>query len=327
MPKFFVILLCVLSLSVSAQKKQPVSVIFDTDIAPDYDDVGAMALLHAFADAGEAKILATISCNAFETTVPTISLLNTYFGRPNIPIGITKHEKPNMNCSQKWAEFIVDKYPHKLKSNADAVEATKLYRQILAKQPDQSVTIITVGFFTNLADLLASQPDEFSKLSGKDLIKKKVKLLVSMAAGLNKENRGHEFNVHIDTKASQKVFTEWNTPMLLSGFEIGEKIRTGIRLINNENIQNSPVKDAFHVALTKDNNKIGRNSWDQTAVLVAIKGIEPYFSTRKLDFEIKDDGTNVLIPGDKITYLTEKMPAAEVATIIEDLMMHQPKKK
>lgn len=327
MTKFLVIILCLLNLCVSAQKSKPVSVIFDTDIAPDYDDVGAMALLHALADAGEVKILATISCNAFETTAPSISVLNTYFGRPEIPIGITKREKPNMNCQQKWAEFIIDKYPHKLKSNEEATEAVKLYRKILAKQPDQSVTIITVGFFTNLADLLDSQPDEFSKLSGKDLIQKKVKWLVSMAAGLNKDQRFHEFNVHIDAKASQKVFTQWNTPMLLSGFEIGEKVRTGIGLINNEAIRNSPVKDAYQVALTKDKNTIGRNSWDQTAVLVAIKGIEPYFSYRKLNFEIKDDGTNVLIPGDKIMYLTEKMPTAEVTAIIEEYMMHQPKKK
>jgi len=327
MPKFLIIILCVLSLCASAQKNKPVAVIFDTDIAPDYDDVGAIALLHALADAGEVKILATISCNAFETTAPTISVLNTYFGRPDIPIGITKREKPNMSCSQKWAEFIIDKYPHKLKTNAEATEAVKLYRKILSKQPDQSVTIISVGFFTNLADLLDSQADEFSKLSGKELVKKKVKWLVSMAAGLDKDQRFHEFNVHIDAKASQKVFTEWNTPMLLSGFEIGEKVRTGIRLINNESIQDSPVKDAYQVALTKDKNTIGRNSWDQTAVLVAIKGIEPYFSYRKLNFEIKDDGTNVLIPGDKIMYLTEKMPTAEVATIIEDYMTHQPKKK
>ncbi|PLK45258.1 nucleoside hydrolase [Emticicia sp. TH156] len=327
MPKFLAIVLCMLSLCLSTQKSKPVSVIFDTDIAPDYDDVGAMALLHALADAGEAKILATISCNAFETTAPAISVLNTYFGRPDIPIGITKREKPNMNCSQKWAEFIVDKYPHKLKSNAEATEAVKLYRKILAKQPDQSVTIITVGFFTNLADLLDSQPDEFSKLSGKDLIKKKVKWLVSMAAGLDKNQRFREFNVHIDASASQKVFSEWNTPMLLSGFEIGDKIRTGIRLINNEDIQNSPVKDAYQVALTKDKNTIGRNSWDQTAVLVAIKDIELYFSYRNLNLEIKEDGTNVLIPGEKLMYLTEKMPPAEVATIIEDYMMHQPKKR
>src|SRR5450432_1514242 len=81
-----------------AQKHQPVSIIFDTDIAPDYDDVGAMALLHAFADKGEAKILATISSNAFETTAPTLSVLNTYFKRPSIPIGITKNALPDEYC-------------------------------------------------------------------------------------------------------------------------------------------------------------------------------------------------------------------------------------
>ncbi|WP_432328283.1 hypothetical protein ACRQ5D_00410 [Mucilaginibacter sp. P25] len=79
---------------VKAQKHSPVPVIFDTDIAGDYDDVGAMAMLYAFADKGEAKILATISCNAFETTAPTISVINTYFGKPNIPIGIVKKTNP-----------------------------------------------------------------------------------------------------------------------------------------------------------------------------------------------------------------------------------------
>src|SRR5688572_24030052 len=115
--------------------QSPVPVIFDTDIAPDYDDVGAMALLHAFADKGEAKILATISCNTFETTGPTLSVLNTYFKRPDIPIGITKGDKPNKDCSQQWAQFINAKYPHALKSNEEATEAVKLYRKTLVAQP------------------------------------------------------------------------------------------------------------------------------------------------------------------------------------------------
>lgn len=311
-----------------AQKKTPIPVIFDTDIAGDYDDVGAMALLHAFADKGEARILGIVSCNAFHTTVPTISVLNTYFGRPTLPVGITKTEFPNKECQQKWAEGIIAKYPHALKSNAEAVEAVKLYRQLLAGQPDRSVTIISVGFFTNLAQLLDSQPDAFSTLSGKELIRKKVKQLVSMAAGLPEgKDRFHEYNVHVDAKASQKVFAEWNTPMLLSGFEIGNKIHTGIPLINNASIQNSPVKDAYRIALTADKNTKGRMSWDQTAVLVAIRGVEPYFSSRKLNFNITDDGTNILIPGERFDYLTEKMPAAEVAQAIEQLMMHQPIKK
>lgn len=328
MKKLFAFIFLFINCSLFAQKQQPVSIIFDTDIAPDYDDVGAMALLHAFADMGKAKILATMSSNAFETTAPTISVLNTYFNRPGIPIGITKTALPNKDCSQQWAQAIISKYPHVLKSNDEAMDAVKLYRKILSSQPDKSVTIVSVGFFTNLAGLLNSKSDEYSKLNGMALVKKKVKRLVSMAARIDKDGKsGYEFNVMVDAAASQKVFADWPTPVTISGFEIGEKILTGIRLINNETIQNSPVKDAFQIALAKDNNKLGRNSWDETAVLVAVLGIEPYFGFRKLNFEIKDDGRDVVIPGEKFIYLTFKQSPEEIGKVIEDLMMHQPVKK
>lgn len=327
MKKSLIIIFLFVSVIAFAQKQKPVNIIFDTDIAPDYDDVGAMALLHAFADMGEAKILATISSNAFTTTAPTLSVLNTYFNRPGIPIGITKNILPNKSCSQQWAEAIVSKYPHALQSNDEAIDAVKLYRKILSSQPGKSVTIVSVGFFTNLAGLLNSTADEYSSLSGKDLVTKKVKQLVSMAARIDKDGiGGYEFNVMVDAAASQKVFADWPTPVTISGFEIGEKILTGIRLVHNQSIHNSPVKDAFEIALSKDNNAIGRNSWDETAVLVAVRGIGPYFSYRKLNFEVKDDGKNVLIPGEKFTYLTFRQTPEEIGKVIEDLMMHQPGK-
>lgn len=305
--------------------KAVANIIFDTDIAGDYDDVGAMALLHAFADKGEIEILATISCNAFETTVPTMSVLNTYFGRPDIATGITKRENPNMSCAQKWAEAIVEKYPHALKSNSEAKEAVSLYREILSHQPDQSVTLVTVGFFTNLADLLNSEPDAFSILNGKELIKKKVKLLISMAASLPEgKQQGNECNVRVDTKASQYVFNEWNTPIILTPLEVGIKIFTGIPLINDSTIENSPVKDAYTVALAADKNKIGRMSWDQTTVLVAARGIEPYFTSRKVNFKINDDGSNNLIPGEKFSLLGFKQTPEEIQKLLEGLMGHQP---
>ena len=64
---FLFTILLVICFASCNKKAEPVSIIFDTDIAPDYDDVGALAMLHAFADKGEAKILATISCNASES--------------------------------------------------------------------------------------------------------------------------------------------------------------------------------------------------------------------------------------------------------------------
>ncbi|MDB5275640.1 MAG: nucleoside hydrolase [Ferruginibacter sp.] len=325
MKKLSILLLLFFSFTGTAQQRTAVPIIFDTDIAPDYDDVGAMALLHAFADKGEARILATISSNAFETTVPTLSVLNAYFKRPDIPVGVVKADKPDKDCSQQWAQAIIAKYPHALQSNDQAVDAVKLYRKILAAQPDKSVTIVSVGFFTNLAGLLNSTADGYSLLDGKSLVKKKVKQLVSMAARIGEDGKtGYEFNVMVDAAATKKVFAEWPTPVIISGFEIGEKILTGIGLIHNEKIQNSPVKDAFSVALAKDSNTVGRNSWDETAVLVAVRGISPWFGSRKLNFDVEADGKNVLIPGEKFTYLTFRQTPAQIAIVIEDLMMHQP---
>jgi inosine-uridine nucleoside N-ribohydrolase len=309
-------------------KKHPVPIIFDTDIAEDYDDVGALTLLHAFADKGEAKILATISSNSYETTVPTISVINTYFGRQSIPVGITKRSQPNRPCKQGWAQAIIQKYPHRYISNNDAREAVSLYREILSKQPDTSVTIVTVGFFTNIADLLASAPDIFSPLNGKELVNKKVKKLVSMAARLDSgKNKGSEYNVLIDTKASQKVFSEWERPFILSPFEIGQHIFTGIPLVQDAQIKNSPVKDAFKIALEKDKNTIGRMSWDQTAVLVAVRGFNPYFTYRRLNLKIEDDGSDSLIAGTRLFYLEFKAEPHKVQDEIEKLMHHQPVKK
>jgi inosine-uridine nucleoside N-ribohydrolase len=311
----------------STQPKQPVSIIFDTDIAEDYDDVGALAILHVLADKGEAKILATISCNSYETTAPAISVLNDYFGRPSIPIGVTKRREPNRPCTQGWAQAIIQNYPHHVSSNSEAREAVALYREILAGQPDNSVTIVTVGFFTNIADLLSSSPDQYSPLNGKQLVHKKVKQLVSMAARLDEgKNSGKEYNVCIDVKASQKVFEEWNQPFIISPFELGVKILTGIPLTKDSSIQNSPVKDAFTIALQKDKNETGRMSWDETAVLAAVRGAAPYFTVRQLNLKIKDDCTDTLAIGKRISYLGFKMKPAGVQTVIEDLM-HQPPRR
>jgi hypothetical protein len=62
-------------------------------------------------------------------------------------------------------------------------------------------------------------------------------------------------------------------------------------------------------------------------VLVAVRGIDPWFSFRKLNLEVREDGKNLICPGDKFTYLTFKQSPEEIGRLIEDLMMHQPAKK
>ena len=69
---------------------EPVKVIFDTDMITDFDDVGALACLHALADAGECEILATISSTRGNASVGAVEVINHYYGRPDIPVGAPK---------------------------------------------------------------------------------------------------------------------------------------------------------------------------------------------------------------------------------------------
>ncbi len=303
----------------------PVPVIFDTDMGPDYDDVGAIAMLHALADSGRATILATIASTNYPNVAGVLNVLNTYFGRSNTPIGTPKGAAVSDSDRQHWSDTLVARYPHKINANADVPDAVALYRQLLANQPDRSVTLISVGFLTNLANLLGSGPDQYSNLSGRELVQRKVKKLVSMAG---KFPKGREFNVFMDTPASKIVYAGWPTPMLLSGFEIGEKIHSGLPLVQNNRIQASPVKDVFRISMPLDKNDAGgRMSWDQTAVLVGVLGHQPYYTLKAGRLTMNDDGSNGWdAAGKNQAYLIEKMPVSQVEKIINDLMQHQPRK-
>ncbi|MDR2039193.1 MAG: nucleoside hydrolase [Bacteroidales bacterium] len=305
-------------------KREIVNLILDTDMGPDYDDVGAMALMHALADSGQVNILATISSNKDERVIPCIEVINTYFNRPAIPVGAPKSEGGVSMTTwhhTKWTEFLPEKYRHQTEKTSVAPDAVKVYRRILSEQPDGSVVISTVGFFTNLKDLLFSGADEYSSLSGKELIRKKVKHLVSMAAHFP---QGREFNVFCDAPASIVVINEWPTEIIFSGWEIGDRVLTGKILVQMP-VENSPVKDAYSLSFAEGDPN-GRMSWDQTAVLVAIKGYEPYYSIERGTVSVKEDGANTWTPSEngKHIRLIEKMPPENIASLIEKYMMHQP---
>jgi inosine-uridine nucleoside N-ribohydrolase len=303
-----------------------VKIIFDTDLGPDYDDVGALAFLHAMADSGKVEILATVSSNKHDLVAPSIEVINTWFGRAGLAIGAPKTAGVNMGSSQHWADSIVAKYPHTIKSTSEVADAVDIYRKTLVNQPDNSVTIVTVGFLTNLNNLLKSPPDNLSPLNGSELVSKKVKMLVSMAG---KFPEGREFNVHMDSAASGYVYNNWPGEIIFTGFEIGWEIRTGLRLIKSD-VNNSPVKDVFSLCIPKTaEDKYGRMSWDETAVLIAVYGTDGFFDFVRGNIIVKEDGSNGWNndPQGKQKYVTKKMPADQVSMFIEDRMMHIPLSK
>lgn len=308
-----------------ARGADPLPVIFDTDMGPDYDDVGAIALLHAFADSGKARILATMASNKYEGVAAVINVFNTYFHRADIPIGVPKGAAVDQRDTQHWTDSILTRYPHAIRKNSEVPDAVVLYRRILAGQPDQSVVIITVGFLTNLAGLLQSPADGYSSLSGLELVKRKVRQLVSMAG---KFPEGWEFNVFKDSTASRYVVAHWPTPVLYSGFEIGVKIKCGLPLVRDVSIQNSPVKDVFRISLPQAaDDSAGRSSWDETAVLVGIGGYQPYYTVRRGQMLVAVNGSDRWEDSadGRQAHLVEARPVAEVQAIINGLMGHQPR--
>nr|WP_184546108.1 nucleoside hydrolase [Mucilaginibacter sp. FT3.2] len=323
---FCLCFLCVKYSYAQNASKKTVNIIFDSDMGPDYDDVGAIAILHALADKGESNILATVASTRYEGVAAVLNVFNTYFNRPDIPIGVPKGKALELRDPQHWTDTLIAKYPHRIKKNSEAPDAVTVYRKVLASQPDNSVTIVTIGFLTNLSNLLNSTSDEYSPFNGKQLVKKKVKLLVCMAGRFPS---GYEFNLMKDAQASYNVYSNWNTPVIFSGGEIGEKIVAGLPLINNEAIKGDPVKDAFRISIPQaKEDSAGRKCWDETSVLVAIRGYSQFYTLHAGKIKVAEDGKNTWDDkGKDQAYLVENPDFKKVQHMIDELIMHEPQKK
>lgn len=303
-----------------------VKIIFDTDMGPDYDDIGAIALLHAFANQGKIEILATVSSDAHKDIPGTIEVYNKYFKRGDIPVGQTYSPlAPNFTATNNWNEQIIKKFEPAL-LNKKYESSVSIYRKVLAEQPDNSVTIVTVGFMTNISDLLQSKADKYSNLTGIELLEKKVKNWVAMAGGFP---QGREFNIHEDAESGVYAFDHFPKPILFTGFEIGDKIKTGGK-IAEQKLESSPVSVGYQINLVSYAKEAvkARSSWDQTAVLIAAENPEKYFYlSGPGTMKTEKDGSNYWEPSaqGKHKFIIHKYPYKKLEEVIDKLMLEQPK--
>jgi len=304
-----------------AEGRAPVRVLFDTDIMGDVDDVGAVAVLHALADRGEAEILAMGVCVQNPWSPPCLDALNTFFGRPDLPLGVVKG--PAHNRASRYARGIAEEYPHALRSADDAPDAAQLYRRVLAREPDGGVVLITVGQLTNVHNLLETGPDRHSDLDGRELVRRKVRAWVCMGGRFPE---GREANLINDGPAAASAIERWPTPIVFSGWEIGNEILTGAG--SRELPAGSPVRRAYELY----DGLNDRQSWDQTAVLYAVRGLDGGMSDvwdlhTTGHLHVHPDGSNVWrdAPDREHAYLVRKAPPEAVADLIETLMLQPPR--
>ncbi len=260
---------------------EPVRIIFDTDMGNDVDDALALSMLHAFESRGEAKILAVTITKNNRWAPPFVDLVNTFYGRGGIPIGLVRNGATKDDG--KYTRPVAEKkrpgggllYPRRITPGSQVPDATLVLRKTLAAQPDGSVVIVQVGFSTNLARLLDSKPDDSSPLGGRDLVKNKVRQIVLMAGRFSDAET--EYNIINDIPAAKKLFSEWPTPVVTSGFEVGLTAQLPAARIESDfrNIQNHPIPDAYRAYKKMPYNE---PLWDPTAALYAVRPDAGYFS-------------------------------------------------
>ena len=277
---------------------EPVKVILDTDMGSDCDDVGALAMLNEYANRGQVEILGVIYSSG---TVPygtgIIDAINRYYGNDDIPVGANYDASVGDSIDKMLAEKLskdTAAYGNRYILNTDAPEQTRLNRSILSKADENSIIYITIGHTKGLFDLLVSDPDSISELTGMELVGKKVKKWVALGAlnALNSEGYyAKDWNFFFNGTAEYTKFLVDNFPKPAYFIDAGSEIMTGKSLINTPsgNIVRTTYRDWLWNVEKKTLND-QRPSWDLMAVYFAVESPEKYFKIYDngyLEFDIE----------------------------------------
>jgi purine nucleosidase len=317
----------------------PIRLIFDTDMGNDVDDAVALAMIHALESRGEAKLLAVTVTKDNRWAAPFIDAMNTFYGRADIPIGMVRNGKTPEDANmirvpaartRSDGSFV---YPHDLTDGKDAPEATGLLRRVLSKEKDGAVVVVQIGFSTNLARLLDSRPDDASPLAGRVLVKRKVRLL-SIMGGAFPEGKP-EYNIETDVPSAKKLLAEWPTPIVASGYEIGNKVLYPASSILKDYgyVADHPLAESYREYMKMPYD---RPMWDPTATLYAVRASSFTLSPRGT-ITVDDTGRTHFAanPQGRHQYLTATPEQARAAlrAIIElasrppDRLMPPPKER
>lgn len=277
---------CLAVTSVSCSQKatpteKPVPVIFDTDIGNDIDDVLALQILFQYEAEKKIDLLGITISKSFPRVVDYVDAYARLNNRGDIPLGFAYNgvnPEPHKYVPVTLDTLVDGKpvlFPQR-KLDASIPEGYVLMRKLLASQEDSSVVLIAVGPETNLGRLLESGPDEYSPLTGVELVKQKVKLVSVMGGLYNKDYDFAEWNILQDRKAAQTFFANCPVPLVASGFEVGMKLLYPANSILNDfkdgEIHPMCVSYKVYQPMPYD-----RPTWDLTSVLHAVEPEMGYF--------------------------------------------------
>lgn len=269
-------------------------IILDTDIGSSTDDLFAMEMLYQYEREGRCRLLGVVVDRMGEDCAACADVMDTYFGRGDLPIGL---ERGGIANPPVWIDYKAlptyttaegqPMFSRTITDYAALPDGWRLYRRLLAAQEDHSVSIVSTGFVTALAQLLRSDGDEFSPLGGVELVRRKVKSIYLMG-GVFGTSVEPDFNFAQGITFAQAFFDLWpqEVDMVFSPMEVGENI---------EYVPDSVIADVAwtdchpvkQVYLTCNCNT-GQMMWDPMVVVQAVEG--------DTVFSLSERGTITLTP-------------------------------
>lgn len=279
------------------------NILHGTDWWTDCDDIAALRILCRAHKAGEINLLGVGIDSVMEYSAPSVSAFMENEG-VNVPIGVDKHAvREGKNC--RYQKLLAG-FPHRVKTNDACEDAWLLYRKTLAALPGKA-QITEVGFPQIIMQLMQSGPDEYSPLTGLELVKEKVERIWLMAGRFDR-SPGREYNLTAYPEcceAGHYICENSPVPLIFLGFEVGVDVITGGDLQEDD-----LLKQAF---IAHGSGK-GRASWDpmlaEAAVIqdFAAAGYTAVYGTVRVD---RDTGENTFTEGEgNHCYLVKTQPNA-----------------
>ena len=262
-----------------------------TDWYTDVDDVVALRVLARAHHAGLIRLKGVCINACMEHSCPSVDAFLRNEGLPGLPIGIDL-DAPDHGGSPPYQKRMAQS-PGAHRSNADCLDAARLYRQTLAAAESQ-IEIAEIGFCQVLAAVLHSPPDGLSPLPGRELLAQKCAHIWAMAGKWDDPAGGCEYNLshtQPNCRAASDFYGNCPVPVTFLGWEVGFNVITGDVLKGRGDMLAHALKD--------HGSEDGRHSWDPMLALLAIAGSPEAAGYRAVRGHAKidpADGKNTWLP-------------------------------
>lgn len=265
----------------NVRTEAPVSIIFDTDIGGDIDDVLALQMVLNYVKDGVADLKAVTIVKDSRKSISLVDGICRFNGFDDVPIGFCRNGvdpneyyylNPVLGARNSSGGRLVNPQVDTL----GVEDGARVMRRVLASANGPTV-IVAVGAMTNVANLLTSEPDDISPLCGVDLVREKLSRLVLMG-GMYGDDPFPEYNIVADIPSAQTVFEKCPVEIVTGGWEVGNEICYPAASILEDfgNPMDHPVSCAYcnYARMPFD-----RPTWDLISVYYALEPSQNLFET------------------------------------------------